>query len=57
MKKVKILSKNCVNSKWTAHFVGFKGEFCQCGFLCKIRIKYKNYEYIVTEDELNEISK
>lgn len=64
-KEFKMISSQCVNSKWIAKFLAKKKqECCQCLFGCKIRIKYKNgYEYIISEAEyyklkaLNKIEK
>ena len=52
---VTIKSKQCVNSKWTAAFLAEGNqEHCECG-MCKIRVIYKDYEYIVTEQELEKL--
>jgi hypothetical protein len=59
----RIVSRNCVNSKWTASFLQKKGlDSCQCGFECKIRVEirrngHKPYEYIITKKEYNKLRK
>ena len=59
-KLVKLLSKKCVNSKWTARWLaGDKQEYCQCMVSCKVRAVIENVggetEVIITEDEYKEL--
>ena len=59
---IKIISKQCVNSKWAANWTIFDGEKCQCMVSCKIRVSVaKNghdpYTFIVTESEYLELLK
>lgn len=60
---LKILSSQCVNSKWKADWmIKSNGEACQCGFKCKIRIQlsvngHSPYTYIVDEKELYNLIK
>jgi hypothetical protein len=55
--KVTIISKQCVNSKWVANWLAKSGqECCEC-IGCKVKIKYEDYIYIVTESEYNTLNK
>jgi len=54
--KYKIVSKNCVNSKWIARFLAKENqECCQCNFGCKIKVRNDRYEYIISEAEYWEL--
>ncbi len=56
--EIKIVDRNCVNSKHVARFLSQGNEeWCQCSFgACKIRVSVetngcKPYTYILTETE------
>lgn len=50
---LRINSTNCVNSKWVAFWLAKpKQEHCQCGFECKVKVNYRNYDYVLTKKEL-----
>lgn len=51
VKAYKLVSKNCVNSLWTASFLSTDSESCECPFGCKVRVMLDNHEYIVDEKE------
>ena len=58
---LRILSGNCVYSKWRAEWLT-KGEGCQCGFKCKVRVEisrngHNPYQYIVDKSELYRLMK
>lgn len=59
----RLVSRNCVNSTWTASWLQKKGlDHCQCGFECKVRVQVERnghapYTYIVTKKEYNKLSK
>ncbi len=49
---VRIITKQCVNSKWIADWLAEKDqECCQCIVECKIRVYYRGREIIVTKKE------
>jgi hypothetical protein len=53
-----ITINRCLNSKWIASFLAKKDqEHCQCGFDCKIEVKYipSNYKYIISGKEYQEL--
>jgi hypothetical protein len=53
---LQIHNTDCVNSKWIALWLAQPHqEHCQCGFECKIKVTYGNYEYVLTERELREL--
>lgn len=60
---LQLVSRNCVNSTWTASWLQKKGlDHCQCGFECKVRVKIERnghapYTYIVTKKEYNKLRK
>lgn len=55
---LRINSTNCVNSKWVAFWLAKpKQETCQCGFECKIKVSYRNYDYVLTKKELIKLIK
>ena len=50
---LRINSTNCINSKWVAFWLAKpKQEHCECGFECKIKVNYRNYDYVLTKKEL-----
>ena len=54
---LRILSSDCVNSKWRVSWLSKHDDSCQCGFKCKVRIEisrngHKPYIYIVDKSEL-----
>ena len=50
---LQINSTKCVNSDWVAFWLAKpKQEYCECGFECKIKVNYRNYDYVVTKKEL-----
>lgn len=61
--KYEFVSKNCVNSNWTARFLATgKEEHCQCSFGdCKIRVSIEHnghnpYVFILTEKEIERLN-
>jgi len=59
IESARIVSRNCVNSKWIARFLAREDqECCQCSFGdCKVAVEiasngHKPYKYILTEDEI-----
>lgn len=60
---LRLVSRNCVNSLWTASWLQNKGlDHCQCGFECKVRVQVERnghppYTYIVTKKEYNKLRK
>ena len=60
---LRLVSRNCVNSTWTASWLQKKGlDHCQCGFECKVRVQIERnghapYTYIVTKKEYNKLRK
>ena len=60
---LRLVSRNCVNSTWTASWLQKKGlDHCQCGFECKVRVQIERnghppYTYIVTNKEYNRLRK
>jgi len=60
--KHKIVSENCVNSRWKARFLASNDEeCCQCSVgACKVRVSVEQnghapYTYVLTEQELQQI--
>lgn len=58
----KIVSDNCVNSKYKARFLANENEeYCQCSFgACKVRVSIEAngnepYIYILTEEEIKNL--
>jgi len=55
--KIKLLSKNCVNSQWPARGLNPNKESCQCSYgKCKVRVSveangHKPYIYVLTAQE------
>jgi len=50
---LRINSTTCVNSRWVAFWLAKpKQECCECGFECKIKVNYRNYDYVLTKKEL-----
>lgn len=59
---LRILSGDCVNSKWIASWLSKGYNACQCGFKCKVRIEISQnghhaYRYIVDKNELYKLIK
>jgi len=60
-KSLRIVSDNCVNSKWVADWLATKDqEHCQCMVGCKIKVEFsqnghKPYPYIVDELEYQKL--
>ena len=60
---LRLVSRNCVNSTWTASWLQKKElDSCQCGFECKVRVQIERnghppYTYIVTKKEYNRLRK
>lgn len=56
---MKILNKQCVNSKWIADFLaGEEQESCECFGACKVRVKGISGEaYILTGDEISRLER
>jgi hypothetical protein len=59
----RLVSRNCVNSNWTASWLQRKGlDCCQCGFECKVRVEIERngqppHVFIVTKSEYNKLRK
>ena len=55
---LRINSTTCVNSRWVAFWLAKpKQECCECGFECKIKVNYRNYDYVLTKKELIKLIK
>ena len=59
---VKLLSSSCVNSRWRACGLHDKGEHCECGYECKVRVSVERnghapYEYILTVKEYKRLKR
>lgn len=58
----RILSGNCVNSKWTAEWLAKGDSACQCPFKCKVRVEttrngHSPNEFVVDKSELYRLMK
>lgn len=59
-REVKLLSKTCLNSKWTASFLAKEGEeHCECIVGCKVKVSVTkdsiSHTYVVDEKEYEEL--
>ena len=59
---LRILSGDCVNSKWRAAWLAKGDNGCQCGFKCKVRVEisrngHNPYQYVVDKSELYRLMK
>ena len=62
VRTIRILSGDCINSKWLAAWLANGEEYCQCGFKCKVWIEIKHgrqkpYKYVVDKSELYKLIK
>lgn len=58
MKEYKLVSSDCVNSKWTAKFLAKKNqEYCECPFDCFVKVKHikSNYDFIISKADYYEL--